>query len=322
MKVALTSIVFALLETTAIAASLRKLPSDGPAPAEGLTVSLVDNGNKQQGKRQRGKPPDPPVQVQSFTISSIENRQQGKAQEKKKVDNHLPSHLNNDYDASIVGGSSSPNPAQVHQSFTVSSIDNPQQGKAQGKNKNDNHLPSHLKNDYDTSIVGGQQSDVGEFPYYVDLNGCGGSLIAPNVVLTAAHCEAYESFVGKNALVGAYRRQNTSNGAVWVNIEKATAHPQYDSKTTNNDFLLLKLSQSVDISNILSLNFDGAVPVTGEDLTVLGVGTTSQGGSQASHLMDVVVDAVSTNQCNDDYGGLITDEMFCAGKFIECTLSV
>ena len=36
-------------------------------------------------------------------------------------------------------------------------------------------------------IVGGNQvSSPDDYPYFVDVNGCGGSLIAPDVVLTAA----------------------------------------------------------------------------------------------------------------------------------------
>ena len=50
----------------------------------------------------------------------------------------------------------------------------------------DDGKPVRLLGLDDTRIVGGQQSDPGEFPYYVDLNGCGGSLVAPDVVLTAA----------------------------------------------------------------------------------------------------------------------------------------
>jgi secreted trypsin-like serine protease len=47
-------------------------------------------------------------------------------------------------------------------------------------------------------IVGGDDADRTRFPYYValvDANDqfvCGGSLIASDVVLTAAHCRGYE----------------------------------------------------------------------------------------------------------------------------------
>jgi secreted trypsin-like serine protease len=43
------------------------------------------------------------------------------------------------------------------------------------------------------AIVGGQPASLGEFPYQVSLNVngqhiCGGSIIAPTKILTAAHC--------------------------------------------------------------------------------------------------------------------------------------
>ena len=39
----------------------------------------------------------------------------------------------------------------------------------------------------DGRIVGGTAADPGEFPFFVQWNGCGGTLIAKDIVLTAAH---------------------------------------------------------------------------------------------------------------------------------------
>ena len=50
-------------------------------------------------------------------------------------------------------------------------------------------------------IVGGDDASPGQFPYFVFLDiGCGGTLIAPDVVLTAAHCwiENYKQIIEIN----------------------------------------------------------------------------------------------------------------------------
>lgn len=47
---------------------------------------------------------------------------------------------------------------------------------------------------------------------------------------------------------------------------------------------------------------------------MIGVGDIFEGGYLANFLRDVVVDAISTNDCKRYYGGRILDSMFCAGK--------
>jgi secreted trypsin-like serine protease len=46
-----------------------------------------------------------------------------------------------------------------------------------------------------TRIVGGAEVETNEFPFFVNLGGCGGSLIHNDLVLTAAHVSSiiYES---------------------------------------------------------------------------------------------------------------------------------
>lgn len=191
----------------------------------------------------------------------------------------------------------------------------------QPRDAKDKPLVTHFQlgggdNDPETRIVGGQQSDPGEFPYYVDLGGCGGSLVAPDVVLTAAHCGSYE---GDTVIVGAFRAGSTQNNAVEVSVIDEAMHPGYNDDTVENDFMLLKLSQEVNIpgSNVvLSLNSQYSTPSDGEDLTVLGLGDTQEGGGSPNFLRDVEVQAVDTNTCNRQsaYDGEVTDSvMFCAG---------
>jgi len=166
-------------------------------------------------------------------------------------------------------------------------------------------------------IVNGQDADEGEYPYFVDINGCGASLIAPQVVLSAAHCASAEP-TGSEVLVNAYKRGEATHGAIERAVASQALHPGYDDFTLENDFMLLHLDQPVTTTTsvVLSLNENPIIPSDGQDLTVVGVGTTSSGGDQASTLQELVVPTVSLENCNDEnsYNGDIIDEvMICAG---------
>ena len=74
-------------------------------------------------------------------------------------------------------------------------------------------------------------------------------------------------------------------------MEKS-AHPDYISSTVENDFLLLHLDAPVTTVQPIELNDDSTVPTAGQDLTVIGLGTTSEGGNLASVLQEVTVQTV------------------------------
>ena len=129
-------------------------------------------------------------------------------------------------------------------------------------------------------IVGGNESDEGEFPYYVGMDICGGALIAPSVVLFAAHCG---DFKGKQVNVGSFKAASSSFGAQPAFCDEWIDDPTFGTGgRMNNDFALCLLDRDVIIDQTkvkLILNTNPAVPASsGDDLTVMGLGTLSAGG--------------------------------------------
>lgn len=149
-------------------------------------------------------------------------------------------------------------------------------------------------NIFETRIWGDTQpAEEGQFPYYVQVFaklGCGGSLIAPDVVMTAAHClgkKPKKNLLGGNnifwVLVGALYDEEESGNAEWRKVKSIALHPKTSQKTLNNngvddfdyDIALLKLDQPYDITNspiTFKFNMDHNVPLKGEDLTLCGMG--------------------------------------------------
>jgi trypsin len=178
--------------------------------------------------------------------------------------------------------------------------------------------------DFDMHIVGGSPTNDGEHPYFVDLytQHCGASLIAPRVVLTAAHCGPGGSeYVNRLVAAKAYKNvheDGVSGNAVLVRVIAQVPHDRYDSSTYENDFMLLRLEEDVIIENgpMLQISDESGTnkPTKDTKLTVIGVGTTQSGGSQSDDLLKVEVPVVDAGTCNNMYdGGIIPDVMFCAG---------
>ena len=154
-------------------------------------------------------------------------------------------------------------------------------------------------------IVGGSNAPAGRFPYMVRGGGCGGSLVAPDMVLTAAHCSGT---FGGTLRIGSIDR---NSGGVTARMRYEIKHPNY--KGSNNDFMLLKLDREVNKKTI-KLNGKANSPTVNEPLTVIGFGRTSEGGSSSNRLKQVKVPYVSHEKCRSVYGNTIRKEtMLCAG---------
>uniref|UniRef100_A0A669DCG0 Zgc:100868 n=2 Tax=Oreochromis niloticus TaxID=8128 RepID=A0A669DCG0_ORENI len=175
-----------------------------------------------------------------------------------------------------------------------------------------------------TRIVGGQVAPDGSWPWQVSLQTsgshfCGGSLINSQWVLTAAHCFKTTDQSGLSVNLGRQTLQGSNPNAVSQTVTQIIIHPNYNSKTNDNDICLLRLESPVTFTSYISpvcLAASNSTFYSGVNSWVSGWGNTGEGVSLPfpQNLMEVEVPVVGNRQCNCDNGvGTITDNMICAG---------
>ena len=170
----------------------------------------------------------------------------------------------------------------------------------------------------DSRIVGGEATTIEEYPYQISLLSygshiCGGSIVASNFIVTAAHCTDGSSASSLSIRAGSSIR---NSGGTVIGVKKINQNPSYNSWTIDYDISVLELESSLTFSDAIATvglpSLNQVVPA-GSDAVCTGWGTLTEGGSLPSQLQKVTVQIVSNDDCNDAYGGDITDRMICAG---------
>ncbi|KAK9721049.1 Regulatory CLIP domain of proteinase [Popillia japonica] len=206
---------------------------------------------------------------------------------------------------------------------------------------------SHCGHNEVFRILGGELSDLGEFPWmalleYQTRNGkgfyCGGVLINSRYVLTAAHCIKGKDIPPSWRLIsvrlGEHNTSSTTDciqqqGAplcadppVDVPIESQIAHEKYDPYDMNqyNDIGLLRLTQPVETTSYVQpvcIPRDDLLQQSfvGKNMTVAGWGKT-ESKSASDTLLKLQIQVRENSECMSTYKSVrvnINDVQLCAG---------
>ncbi|CAK4618658.1 hypothetical protein LEN26_017680 [Aphanomyces euteiches] len=166
-------------------------------------------------------------------------------------------------------------------------------------------------------IVGGKEAAVGKHLYLSSLRltaggttYCGGSLIAPNVILTAAHCTVELNGAIKYAVIGTHYNGGTTYGET-IAVKQQIIHPKYNQSPHSYDFAIYLLASNAKTAPV-PVSFDTVaanVPVV-----VRGWGATKESGSSANVLLELGINTLTNTQCASLLAGYNVDStMLCAG---------
>ncbi|MCP2260760.1 Trypsin [Streptoalloteichus tenebrarius] len=154
-------------------------------------------------------------------------------------------------------------------------------------------------------IVGGSRVSTSTYPWVVHLTTasgfqfCGGTLVRPNKVVTAAHCTAGDSPSAVRVVAGRDDKQSTAG--VVAKVTRIWVHPRYDVEA-GNDVSVLTLDRNLPNATLpLASGSDTALYAPGTNATILGWGTTREGGSASRYLLGATVPVTSDSYCASAY---------------------
>ena len=176
-----------------------------------------------------------------------------------------------------------------------------------------------------SKIVGGTPAAAGAWAGAValyqgsDFQVCGGTLVAPQWVVSAGHCVIDKSKPNggiDHVVLGRTKLSDSSTGES-IKVLKATQHEGFDDNTLVNDISLFQLQTPArsPVAKLVDPSEAAAAVVPDATTTTVGWGTLHEGDFQGSDvLMQVDVPIIANDKCKalPQYGN-ITDGSICAG---------
>lgn len=142
---------------------------------------------------------------------------------------------------------------------------------------------------------------------------CSGTLVTPNVVVTAAHCISPEIGSPSWDQVEVFFGTDVSAGGTFIEVVDGLPHPGFDTSLEDpqNDIAMLRLGSAAPVTPVTMAD----LPPVGTTLTLVGFGITQAGGdgaglkrvTQATILGEegsvFFMEVAPSGTCNGDSGG-------------------
>ncbi|XP_057360900.1 transmembrane protease serine 3 isoform X2 [Manis pentadactyla] len=209
-----------------------------------------------------------------------------------------------------------------HANVACAQMGFPREGCASGRAVTLQCTACGLRRGYSSRIVGGNVSSLMQWPWQASLQFqgyhlCGGSIITPVWVVTAAHC-VYDLYLPKSWTIQVGLVSLLDSPAPSQLVEKIIYHSKYKPKRLGNDIALMKLAGPLTFNEMIQPvclpNSEENFP-DGKTCWTSGWGATEDGGDASPVLNHAAVPLISNKICNhrDVYGGIISPSMLCAG---------
>ncbi|XP_034462641.1 transmembrane protease serine 2 isoform X2 [Hippoglossus hippoglossus] len=176
-----------------------------------------------------------------------------------------------------------------------------------------------------TRIVGGTEAVNGAWPWQVSLqihgqHLCGGSIISPYWIVSAAHCfqDRYSNPGNWRVYSGDVNLIKMSFGS-GIAVHKIINHENYNAETNDNDIALLKLNTPLTFTSTVKpvcLPTFGLNISPGRQAWITGWGALRSSGPSPNILNQAQITIYSRETCNipQVLDGQVSQTMICAGK--------
>uniref|UniRef100_A0A182QBP0 Peptidase S1 domain-containing protein n=1 Tax=Anopheles farauti TaxID=69004 RepID=A0A182QBP0_9DIPT len=173
-------------------------------------------------------------------------------------------------------------------------------------------------------IVGGYDAVEGQFPYQVSLRRppnfhfCGGSIIGPRWILSAAHCTISMVPENLNVYVGSVK---LASGGVYYPTMRIENHPLYDPDTIENDISVIQTVVPIVFNeHTQPIGLASSYLLSGTEATISGWGRSNTMDSGPAEVPDnlqfLTVNILTMEECRAERPGSnnIFDSVICVSS--------